>query len=426
MVARKSVCLRQLAGGRRAEIVRFGRFLDNERVTPERVIAGWGEGTSSAVAGRHVLAIQDSSDLNFRTSEGRRRGLGKIGKGVGHGLVLHAMLAVDAATGGCLGLVAGRVWTRSGEVERSRKERVLADKESSRWLETGEAAKHVLAGAACVTAVSDRESDIYALWARLPEANFHVLARAMHDRALADGGTLSTAPGLHTGDDRVVTLRARVDRQKRDAKLRIRFGRVALARPKQTPEPDLPECITLTLVEVTERNPPAGAEPIEWRLLTTHEVSDQIAAWRIVDWYRRRWTIEQLFRTLKQQGLQLEDSQIETADRLMKLTAIAAQAACLTMQLVHARDGTSDEPASLAFTPTEIAALETLIPRLEGKTALQKNPHRPRSLAWAAWAIAKLGGWDGYPKSTPPGPITFRNGLEYFQAIAAGWALRDV
>jgi hypothetical protein len=426
MVARKSVCLRRLAGGRRAQIVRFGRFLDNERVTSERIIEGWGGQTAVAAAGRHVLAIQDSSDITFRTSAERRRGLGKIGRGGGHGVVLHAMMAIDAGDGGCLGLVAGRVWTRSGAAKRPHSERVLADKESGRWLDAAEAGKRVLSAASCVTFIADRESDIYAVWARLPDDRSHVLARAMHDRALADGGTLASAPGLTAGGRRAVALRARAERPERRATLAMRFGRIELKRPGRTPEPDLPERLGLTLVEVTEPDPPAGAEPIEWRLLTTHEASDAAAAWQIVDWYRQRWTIEQLFRTLKQQGLRLEDSQLETADRLIKLTAIAAHAACIIMQLVHARDGTSGEPASVVFTPAEIATLRALVPRLEGKTALQKNPHPPLSLAWAAWAIGKLGGWNGYPKSKPPGPITFRHGLEHFQALAAGWALRDV
>ncbi|WP_206744899.1 transposase, partial [Mesorhizobium sp. LCM 4577] len=163
-----------------------------------------------------------------------------------------------------------------------------------------------------------------------------------------------------------------------------------------------------------------------WRLLTTHGVQDAAMAWQVVAWYRMRWTIEQFFRTLKQQGLQLEDSQLETAERLMKLTAIAARAACIIMQLVQARDGASAQSAEIAFTPTEIDTLQALVPELEGKTELQKNPHPPKSLAWAAWIIAKLGGWDGYPKSKPPGPITFRHGLQYFQSIARGWSLRDV
>lgn len=46
--------------------------------------------------------------------------------------------------------------------------RPLADKESQRWLSTAERAKEMLASAAMVTVIADRESDIYAEWARLP------------------------------------------------------------------------------------------------------------------------------------------------------------------------------------------------------------------------------------------------------------------
>ena len=149
-------------------------------------------------------------------------------------------------------------------------------------------------------------------------------------------------------------------------------------------------------------------------------------AWRIVGWYRQRWHIEQFLRTLKQQGLQLEDSQLENAGRLIKLTATAARAACTIMQLVQARDGRSGQDARITFSPPEIEILHAILPKLEGKTALQKNPHPPETLAWAAWIIAKLGGWDGYPKSKPPGPITFRHGLQYFKSLDHGWRLRNV
>ena len=57
--------------------------------------------------------------------------------------------------------------------------------------------------------------------------------------------------------------------------------------------------------------------------------------------------IEQFFRTLKQQGLQLEDSQLETAERLIKLTAIAARAACTILQLDKARAGRSSAMPSI-------------------------------------------------------------------------------
>ncbi len=223
-----------------------------------------------------------------------------------------------------------------------------------------------------------------------------------------------------------MALRARPGRAARMAQLSARFGPVSVRRPQNTIEPDLPEMIDLHLVEVIERDPPPGETPVLWRLLTTHVVNDAAMAWRIAGWYRQRWTIEQFFRTLKQQGLRLEDSQVETAGRLVKLTAIAAHAACLVMQLVHARDGRSGQPASQAFSASEQAALEALVVQLEGATAAQKNPHPPHSLARAAWVIAKLGGWDGYASSRPPGPITFKNGLQRFKAIAEGWRLRHV
>ena len=110
MVVRPSACLRRLARGRRSQQVGFGRFLANPKVTINRLIEGWSDRTAAAVKGRHVLAIHDTSEFNFRTTPKRRRGLGEIGKGSGRGLLLHAMLALDAKTAGCLGLVPSLGW----------------------------------------------------------------------------------------------------------------------------------------------------------------------------------------------------------------------------------------------------------------------------------------------------------------------------
>ena len=55
-----------------------------------------------------------------------------------------------------------------------------------------------------------------------------------------------------------------------------------------------------------------------------------------------------------------------------------------------------------------------------------EKPVSQRKFPWAAWIIAKLGGWDGYPSSKPPGPITFKHGLQEFHATVAGWKLKNV
>ena len=116
MVRAGNTCLRRVADGKRQAEVQFNRFLANEKVTVERLIEGWSEQTRTAVAGRHVLAIQDTSEIHFSTRPKHRRGLGEVGKGNARGVLAHVMVAVDAESEACLGLVAGEVWTRCGRV----------------------------------------------------------------------------------------------------------------------------------------------------------------------------------------------------------------------------------------------------------------------------------------------------------------------
>src|SRR6266566_9912100 len=132
MVACSTVCLRQLAQGRWAKQMQFWRFMANGRVTVGRLIEGWSDRTRDAAVGRHVLAIQDTSELRFSTTADNRRGLGKVKKGTAYGVLLHAMIGVDADSGAMLGLVGGQIWTRQGDVETPHAKRPLTDRKSTR------------------------------------------------------------------------------------------------------------------------------------------------------------------------------------------------------------------------------------------------------------------------------------------------------
>ncbi len=185
-----------------------------------------------------------------------------------------------------------------------------------------------------------------------------------------------------------------------------------------------------------ELEAPAGEEPILWRLLTTHRIESVARALTVIGWYRLRWHIEQLFRTLKRQGLGIEQSVIEDDAALEKLAVIALIGATVTMQLVLARaaadrtrpagDGqaaAANPPARRVFDEAQIKVLDALQNKLQGRTLKQQNPHPPLTLAWAAWTIARLGGWTGYRSDKSAGPITMRDGLQRFNAIVEGYQL---
>jgi len=412
-------------GETRAGEIGVHRFLDCPEVTVAEILATLGEQTAAACAGRRIVAVQDTTEINFRGRDRDRRGLGCGGDGVGLGFFLHPVIAVDAADEAVLGVLAAHIWSRrpqqDGSARRARRQRVLAEKESKRWLDGAAMAAQRAAAARQLIVVGDRDSDLYALFARRPQ-RAELVVRAAQDRAVENGGRLFAEPAawpVLTRYPLAVPSRGPGDRG-RTASIALRAGRVGIKRPRNGFAASDPAQLTLTLVEAIEEDPPAGAPPIHWRLLTTLAAETAEQAHEVVHLYRLRWRIEQTFRALKSDGLGLPDVQLRDAERLFKLAAIGLGAAVRTIQLVDARDG-GPRPASDVADPALIAAAAAIGPTLEGNTARQSNPHPQHSLAWLAWIIARLGGWTGYYK--PPGPKTMRRGWDRFAAMAQGYLL---
>jgi hypothetical protein len=421
---RQAVCIRKL-GDDRAEQVRFRRLLANDAVTCREMLGYRATFVAVAAKGRHVLAIQDTSEINYQAQSGRKHGLGKVGNGTDVGLFVHPVLAVDAQTHECLGLVDAQIWRRTKKKAKNYKRLPIEKKESYRWVHGGNQAKEVLAEADMVTVIDDREGDIYEKWARLPDARTHLLTRASRDRSLLDGGRLfPTLAGLPEAYRYLLNLPARSGkRDARTAHMSVRFGRIRIRRPQACSDRNAPPEIELYAIEVRELNPPPG-DAVCWRLLTTHPVENVEQALAVIGWYRLRWNIEQLFRTLKRQGLSIEQSVIENGEALEKLVVIALIVATTTMQLVLSKtDSGNNVPAIRVFDPEQIEVLHALQKKLQGRTRKQQNQYAPETLAWAAWTIARLGGWTGYDSDKSDGPITMRDGLERFNTIVNGYVL---
>jgi hypothetical protein len=281
-----------------------------------------------------------------------------------------------------------------------------------------------LAAANSITGVSDRESDIYEHFAGCP-SNMHLIVRACQNRQVRMKGKdqpgllFCYADSLPEQGRFKAEIPAAPGRKARVAELAVRFSRVVLCKPKHLH--DLPATLTLTMVDVRETSEPENGERIHWRLLTTHEVTSLGGARRIVELYRLRWIIEEFFHTLKTAGFDIEEADIGDPQVMIKFVTAVTMAAVTVMQLVKARDGTTDQSLAEAFDPADQSILEAASTQLEGKTARQKNPHPKGSLAFAAWVMGRLGGWTGYYGK--PGPKVMRRGLDDFQRIKFGSTL---
>jgi hypothetical protein len=122
MQQERTMCLAVLAEDR-AETRRFTDFLDNEAVSRDELLTHAGRLTAGRAAGRHVLAAADTSEFNFATHTGRKVGFGTVGNGRDIGVLVHPIVAVDAESGGILGLVGAEVINRTevaGEIRTGR------------------------------------------------------------------------------------------------------------------------------------------------------------------------------------------------------------------------------------------------------------------------------------------------------------------
>jgi len=381
--------------------MRITRFLRNRSVTVEEMLSQAASSTSQRCQGRDVVVIQDTTVI---------RSTG------GGGDYLHVAIALDGSDGAILGLVDGQFLQRSSGRRGQRRGAPVEEKESFRWLQGADQAASVCAGADRITVIADREGDIYEAFALRPDTT-DLLVRAAQDRSLEDGGKLFAAlDALPEASQADLDLPAAPGRRARTARLAVRFAKVMLARPKRQLGAGLPDAVEMQMVDVREVAAPAGQPAIHWRLLTTRPVADAGEAWAVVDLYRTRWAIEQLFRTLKTQGFDIEGVRIEDPQPRDKLVTAALIAAVAVQQLVHGRDGGPgpSRPCTDVFHSDDIPLLEAYCARLEGKTQRQKNPHPRGSLAYAAWVCARLGGWTGYYGK--PGPVVMLQGWLEIQA----------
>lgn len=384
--------------------------------------------------------IQDTTQPNFERNRENitdKTGLGVIGDGASLGFFLHPSLVIDADTGRTLGYSHIHHWSRPeqapvGKQKKTGKwayqEKPIEEKESYRWIESAQKSKAMLEQAGKITVVCDREGDIWEFLSTIPDERTELLVRCNHNRTLQSDSTcagqtvklfdrLTQSSPVGTclldvkGDERK-------KRKKRQASMIIRCSQVTINSTKQDGK-----TVQLYAVEAREdpQSVPPREKPIHWRLLTTHVVEDLAQALTILKWYAMRWNIEQVFRLIKQKGMNVEASDIESGPALIKLTLTALFAVVKIMLLHLSSKEQKPQPLGKTFSEKEMDCLKDVCAQYEGKTVKQQNPYSPDSLQWCYWTLARLGGWKPHEKQA--GVITLSRGWQDFQKIFYGWSL---
>jgi Transposase DNA-binding/Transposase DDE domain len=413
----------------------FYRFLSNEAATEDHLIAELTGRAGRNVSGRHVLVIQDSSNIGLSHQASHIKpdsGLGLVGNKTGLGFLSHTSLVLDADRETMLGYSDVQLWHRttdkSNNTTKIYKKQPIEEKESNKWLKASKQAKLCLAKARKITIIQDREGDIYDQICIIPDGRTHFIIRSRDNRKLADGGRLyeHLAAASVAGTYAVKVFGdIRKGKVKRVAQVAVKYSEVTIARPAKSNSKELPPSITLYAVEVKEINP-RTKDAICWRLLTSEQVLTFEDALIIIGRYKLRWYIEQLFRLLKRQGFRIESSELESGWAIRKLFVLLLNAALRVMQLYLSCGNEESQATTEVFSEDEINCLEQIEKTQLPPTANTQNPFPKERLAWACWIIARLGGWKANNKQRQAGPILLHRGLQKFDLIFQGWEMAQM
>ena len=407
------------------------RFLSNERVSEEDILAGHFQSTRDrfAAVDGPVLILHDTTEFSYQrekpgligitkiTNSGRDKA-GRIRSHTVCGILMHSSLAVTVE-GLPLGLAAIKFWTRKKfKGTRALKKKInptrvaIEKKESVRWLENLTQSTELLDEPLKCVHIGDRESDIYELFCAARDAQTHFLVRTCVDR-LAGDGTHTIANEM---DNVAVKGTHRIEVRDNkgnlgEAVLEIKYRRIRVLPPigKQKRYPTL----NLTVIYAKERGVPKGRKRIDWKLITDLSVASREEAVEKLNWYAMRWKIEVFFKILKS-GCKAEDSKLRTAERLVNLISVFCILSWRVFWMTMLNRSAPEASAKLALTGAEIRLLDHLI-----KDA-GKRKSRAKRLSHYLTKIARLGGYLARASDPPPGNMVMWRGLSRLTDIELG------
>ena len=339
---------------------------------------------------KEVLILQDTTMLNFDTLKKSTKGLSKIGHA--QGLAAHASIAVttDGKILGCVRL-DGEYRERYKQENNKEENKSNKIRQSHRWkesLETTIELNEATPGTKYIN-VADREGDI---WSNLEfqHANkdkFDLLVRSCTGRerfVIKQDGTeellhdyMRNQPSL--GNYEAVLQAHGGDKPHNEIKIEVSvsMAHVKLKGPKKYKHNETLD-VTVVRAHSKEKLPESEGEgkketalkrsttkstthdkyeDKEWVLIFTgkRDITEKDAK-DILDYYVKRWKIEELFRTLKTCA-EIERYKFSDSSFLMKSMAFDVVNACYVTSMLETARNNSDAPWSQVCSAEDLNAL---------------------------------------------------------------------
>ena len=369
------------------------------------------------------LVLNDTTEVDFGIRR-KLRGMGPTGNGGGWGFLLHSALLVSGEGEAIFGLAGQKIrYRKPAPKKENSTQRLKRDRESVLWGQVIDQVGPAAEGVRWVH-VMDRGADNFEVYCHCRQQQADWVVRVTQKQRAAivpDGQTMSLKRYLQTLSscgDYELRLRARAAQPKRGhkparkaqpartAKVEVRFGPLRIPFPKQK-SPYLkglqPVPIAMWVVHAFEVDPPKDVEQVEWILLTSLPVAGFDEAWRILEYYEKRWLIEEYHKALKT-GCRVESRQLQSKEGLERITALLSVVAVRLLQL---KSAARTNPACPA---------RNLVPLHWIKMLLAARKRSKLTLAMTIREfyreVAKLGGFLGRKSDGEPGWITIWRGWQ--------------
>jgi len=335
------------------------------------------------------------------------------------GVLMHASLAITEE-GLPLGQSSTRFWSRDEFKHTTQMKRhinptriPIEQKESIRCLRNLESSTSLLTERSMdMIHIGDRENDIYEYFCKCNELRTHFIIRSCVNRLANKASIIDEMADFKQTYCHKIKYLDKTG-QEINANLEVKSKEVELHPPigKQSKYEDL----KVNIVSAVEKTAPKGCDRIRWTFITNLPVKNKKDIIKVLEWYKKRWSIETFFKVIKS-GFKAEESKLSSGEGLARLLAIDCILAWRFYWLTMLNRQAIHTDPSIAFDEVERKILQTSF----------KSKCSPKSLTDFLLLLTKMGGYLARKNDPPPGNIVVWRGLRKLKEIQIGFEMANI